>query len=167
MAAVALAAVALLVGADRAAYAWSLDRMLDTIEATEDVMESERGVVEEIMAPYGNQSLSQQQIADVRTQTRHAFSELEADLIVAADPMAGQVLAPWWRTLHDVRGDYRDHIDAWVERFAAVSDDPATLGDPSAAIRSTFRLACDAMRGAVPTVDVFGAADRVEAVCAD
>lgn len=94
VAAAAVAAVALLVGVDRAAYAWSLDRMLDTIEATENVMESERDVVEEIMAPYGNQTLSQQQIADVRTQTRHAFSDLEADLIVAADPMAGQVLAP-------------------------------------------------------------------------
>lgn len=160
----ALSAVLVLAIADRAAYAWSLDRMLDSVEATEDVMVDEGDRVRAFTAGRPAASTAQE-AAEMRAEVQRIYAGLEEDLVVAADPMRGQLLAPWWRALSEVRGDYLNHVGAWEERFARVQEDLSTYNQRSADIGATFRLACDAMRRAVPTVDVWGSGERVESAC--
>lgn len=43
--------------------------------------------------------------------------------------------------------------------------DPVRVTDHFPAISPTFRLACSAMRDAVPTIDLRGPRERVETIC--
>lgn len=166
-----LIAAAALIGLVGLNYAWSaytFDQMLDSVEATEAIMEGERQAVNAALddagVRRGSDEVSPGQILVVVKRT---YADLEVDLTVEADPLRDVLIPPWWRKVEEARADYLEHVDAWTDRFKGVRDDPSTFYESSPAISSTFRLACAAMQDAVPTLDLFGAGARVDDVCAE
>lgn len=166
--AVAVVAAAIDVGMRNMALA----SLLDAVEATETVMESQDGRLRNLIEGrdgrgFVQNAMNEQDREKNRRAFRAVFAGLEADLIVAADPMEDVFIAPHWTALADFRSDYLDHVDAWLDRFSTVRDDLNQYQESFPAISSTFRIACSSADEAVPVVDFVNAAARVEDVCDD
>jgi hypothetical protein len=145
-----------------ALYLWAgatLASMLDSVEETEAVMFESFDLVEAIDFSANIPRL------DLIARVSRFYGALEADLAVAADAIEDTTVLPLWPKTKEARGDYLAHVAAWDAQFERIGNDPETIGDSSPDINSTFTLACDALRDAVPIIDIFGSGVRVEAVC--
>lgn len=167
----ALAAVAVVVLAvgDWAGRVVTIASLLDAVEATEAVMISEGDELSAVVYRDGfvrNPADETQRKNNLR-MIRQVYSQLEADLVVAADAADELRLLPWWGELAEARDDYLEHVAAWQERFASVREDPQNYSASFPAISSSFRLACDALHDAVPRLDFRGSGERVARICED
>lgn len=148
-------------------YIWaaaSFSSMMDAVEETESIMVDERPRLSSA-ADLIIQNPTEAQVRKNRTTIANVYASLAADLTIAADPIKSMTVLPWWARIREAQGDYLDHVAAWVDRFETVGDEPERFTERSADISSTFRLACDALRDAVPIIDIFGVGPRVEQVC--
>lgn len=74
---------------------------------------------------------------------------------------------PWHDSLRRAQEDYLAHVDAWQAYYAALGSDYAVYGQPQPLINATFEAVGSSLRDAVPGLDPFGFAERVEKVVVD
>lgn len=152
------------------AHAWLLSvnfaAMVEQLEAAETVVESGTAAIRNFPMR-GNQSPTAVEAQDNRRRWADMYEGFRVDLQTSAGRMRRVVLLPWWFDVKAARRAMLDHIGAWDSRFATVGQDPTNLANVSSDIQSTFQLACEALAGAVPMVDLHGSGERVDAICAD
>lgn len=155
------------------------DRLLDRIEASEEVMvsfKSERAIVEAALEAFkldtADGSYSEEELANLQAAAdgfSAASRTAKSDLATAAYRLAEVNVLPWHRDLAEARAVYLDHNQAWQD----VAEDILDGGDAPdlnryAAVSSTWQIAGDQWREAIPWLAVSDETERrVERIFSD
>jgi hypothetical protein len=146
-----------LLGADVAWRNIEVDRLLNSLEATEPPVKGFETDVGTAFERYRNVAArTPDQEAALLREVRQVGSARATELAGVRESAAEVVVLPWHRSAQNAKRAALTYIDAYVARFRDVSTDPRAIYPHHFIDRSlggTSRIAEKTLRDAVPTVE--------------
>lgn len=162
-----LALLALVVAGDWGLRTREMAQLMRAVERSESSMVEASDTMGERVALWNAQSASgtqqpTQSAVDALDSLRRTTASAEAAMLVSEFRLGRILVMPWHWSMRAAQRDYRAHVEAWREHYAAMTEDLVEHNRSEPGISETFEVAETSMRGAVPAFDPFGLGARVE-----
>ena len=161
-----LVTVGTLVG-DAFARSVEMRSLVARVEASESAMGALQDDVREIFAEYeGSEALSDEDRAALDERLKAAAVKGRDAIAAAGQDVEALRWLAWHREIGAAQDAYLAHNRAWQDYLDRAAQDPAEFGRPQDDVNTTFEGAEGDFRSALPSLDLFDLADRVDAIFA-